>query len=164
MTLKKFWESWSPEIAIAISLVAVLQTCVSVRHASTANNLTKQALAAGERPWFELTAIRTEDLTSNSYRFVGTLKHFSGGPALDMSFRIGINQYTSSVFHLAALLPNDQVTLLSHIVHGPHPTPQDDVHYYFRFKDSSGLPYHLEQVVQLRSNGLKQVSYIPHQE
>ena len=103
-----------------------------------------------------------DQLDAQRYRFVSAIRHYSGGPALDISFAIGMNGQTSDFYEAAsALLPSDSVQIRSQLVTGPSPRSQDTVHWHFRFKDATGRSYALEQTFQLQSAGLKLLAYSP---
>ena len=160
--LLDLWKKWGALVAFVLSLVAIYQTWQSLREARAANDLTREAFAKGERPWFSVTGLSFEHIDAQRYRFVSAIRHYSGGPALDISFAIGMNGQTSDFYEAAsALLPSDSVQIRSQLVTGPSPRSQDTVHWHFRFKDATGRSYALEQTFQLQSAGLKLLAYSP---
>lgn len=162
--LLHLWSKWGALVAFVVSLVAVHQTSQSLNEARDANALTRESLTRSERPWFAVTALRVESLDASSYRFVAAIKHYSGGPALEVSYAIGINKHSSEFYGAAsALLPSDSLRVVSQTVIGPKLQHEDTVRWQFRFSDATGRRYTLHQTFQLQPIGLKQLAYLPGQ-
>ena len=111
------------------------------------------------RSWFVVENIQVVDAPNNQLRVVGDMKHVSGGPALDVKFKIGINDQASKYEGEAlSLLPNDTQRIQSHAIGGWHPAKDDVISFTFEYSDVYGYPYELKQ--SMLQNG-KQMGYFP---
>jgi len=138
------WNALVALVAVGISAYALLQTH---RHKSIER-----------RPWLNLTQV-VHRKEQNGTRLLAILTHVSGGAALKLRFRIGINDKTSKEsVDTPALVPGDSLKLESALVKGGDIGADDRIRWIFSFEDEAGVPYSIEIVHLLNS---KQLDYIP---
>jgi hypothetical protein len=144
----KFTVNWELVVAVVATLAAVYAIFQSERHKR-----------AELRPWFAIDKIEHRVEPSGQQRLIASLRHVSGGVALNVRFSIEIGGAKSSeTSELAALLPGDQVQVLSPLIAGPPIQADLPIKWNFSFEDEGGRRFALEQTLNLKN---KQISYVP---
>lgn len=143
-----------PVAAICISIFSLIQSCQSTE-------LAKEAMWLNEWPWFAINDMAIEPRDENSFRIVGALKHYSGGPAINVRFSINVRGKSSELHtDTPALMPGDDVKIKSPAVNLPTLKLGDEVEWHFTYNDVSGRCYESLQVLMFRADGeIKSVNY-----
>ena len=149
MTQSIDWNLWNLVSAVASALASTLAVVVAV----FALRQAQRHKVAERRPWFALDGMV---LIDNGSRLLATVKHVSGGIALDVRFAIAINGVKSTeTAESPALLPGDKASVRSHVIQG-HVPANARVGWFFSFSDEFGNRFAIAEEWLL---GGKQTSY-----
>jgi hypothetical protein len=138
------WEIVLSIVAIALSIYALYQT----------HRLKEMEV----RPWFTIDSIERFEV-GDKQRLKANIKHVSGGLALNLRFSVAIgNASSSETAEAPAILPGDNIQLLSDLIAGPKIEDKQPIKWTFTFDDELGNRYRIEQTVSLKG---KLISYVP---
>lgn len=114
------------------------------------------------RPWISLHKMNTQREKDNSSTIVGVVRHFGGGPALNIRFSTSFDGKSNGWSERThALFPSLELTVQESNKGRKDVSDGDKVEWYFEFEDVHGRKYQLKQVVSMYRDNLQQHVYAP---